>query len=226
MITAIIPARGNSKGIPRKNLIPVGGKPLIAWSIEQAYASGCVDLVVVATDDNEIGIVAADAGATVVTRSVESCTDDAPSEMVLTEVLNGGYTDNEAIVFLQATSPFRNPRDIDGAVDVLRTEKADSVISVRVVQGYTWFYAGGQLMPRFFKRQPRQQQGGVLYEENGSIYVFKPHVLLNTGMRYGGRVAHYVMDPLDSFQIDEVEDLELFERILRTHDRVREPAEL
>lgn len=224
MIVAIIPARGGSKAIPRKNLIEIGGKPLIVWSIEQAMAAKHVDEVVVATDDEEILIVAEDAGAKTVERSLASCADDAPSEMVLTEVVKERYEDAEAIVFLQATSPFRAAADIDNAIDLLESEKADSVISVRECRGYTWFHAGGQLMPKFFKRQPRQLQGGTLYEENGSIYVFKPHVLLrNGGMRYGGKVVHYEMDPLNSFQVDEIEDIELFERILKTHDRM--PAE-
>lgn len=218
MIVAVIPARGGSKAIPNKNVVLIGGKPLIVWSIEQALASQAVDIVVVATDSESIADVARSAGATVVERSPESCTDDAPSEMVLTEVVND-YQDAEAIVFLQATSPFRHENDIDGAVDVMRTEKADSVISMREVRGYTWFLAGGNLQKRFFRRQPRQLQGGVLYEENGSIYVFRPHVLMKEGMRYGGKIAHYVMDPLDSFQIDEVEDIQLFERILRLHER-------
>lgn len=221
MIVAVIPARGGSKGIPRKNLIPIGGKPLILWSIDQALESPSISEVVVATDDEEIRSVAYGAGVEVLERSPASCTDDAPSEMVLTEVVKGHYEDAEAIVFLQATSPFRRPNDIERAIDVLRTEKADSVISVRQCRGYTWFHAGDQLMPRFFKRQPRQLQGGTLYEENGSIYVFKPHVLLRKGgMRYGGKVVHYEMDPLDSFQVDESSDVELFERILKTHDCV------
>src|SRR5688572_16624813 len=118
MIPCIIPARGGSKGIPRKNIVEICGKPLIAWSIEQALGSSLVDQVIVATDDDEIEVVARSTGylgVTIFRRSKESASDKAPTETVLRDVVREFWKDAEAIVFLQATSPCRQPTDIDNA---------------------------------------------------------------------------------------------------------------
>lgn len=210
MIPCIIPARGKSKGIPRKNVVLVGGKPLIAWSIEQALAAREVDRVIVATDDNEIADVARDCGAAVYWRSQESATDNAPSEMVLQEVIaSQGLSECEAIVFLQATSPIRQQGEIDAVCKWMRRGSVDSVFSARKIEGYTW--SGG--IPDFTNRLPRQSRG-ERHEENGSIYAFRPNVIEQYGNRLGGKVGIFEMHPLDSFQIDEPSDIALIESLM------------
>ena len=120
MILAIIPARGGSKGIPRKNLQEVLGVPLVTHTIRHAQISGLVDHVVVSTDDAEIATVAAEAGAEVVRRPAEIAGDTVPSESALLHVLEefAGHEvdDPELLVFLQATSPVRRSEHIDGAI--------------------------------------------------------------------------------------------------------------
>ena len=215
MIPCIIPARGNSKGIPRKNLVDVGGKPLIAWSIEQAQATPSIDEVIVLSDSDEILEFARGMGATAWRRSPESATDDAPSEAGLIEVVsNHRYDKSGAVVFLQATSPIRQPDDIETAINHFREVKADSLFSGRRIEGYTWDASGRVLAPRDGSRKPRQAEKRENIEENGSIYIFKPWVLLQFGNRLGGKVIPYVMHPLDSFQIDEPEDIPLIESLM------------
>jgi CMP-N,N'-diacetyllegionaminic acid synthase len=215
MILCIIPARGGSKGIPRKNVVSVCGKPLLAWSIEAALES-IVDEVVVTTDDDEIAEVASDYGANVFRRSARTATDKATSESALLEVLRsrGDRADIEYIVFLQATSPCRIAKHIDLAIAAIRCERADSLFSAREIDGFTWT-SGKLLTPNYTNRWRRQEKPVVRLEENGSIYVFKPFVLEQFGKRLGGVVTTFYMHALDSLQIDEPHDVPIMESVMQ-----------
>lgn len=214
MITCIIPARGGSKGIPKKNIAPVCGRPLIAWSIEQALCSRLVDEVIVSTDSHEIGEVAVSCGAQWMLRSDLTATDTASSESCLLECLNVLDREPNLIVFLQATSPIRQPGDIDGAIEELHRHKLDSVFSARHIEGYTWT-VGQSVTPNYVHRNMRQVQSVRRLEENGSIYVFRPWVLRKYGARLGGNIGFYEMHPMDSFQVDEPRDVELIEQAMQ-----------
>ena len=219
MIVAVIPARGGSKGIPRKNVLPVGGLPLIAHSILHARRSRLVDLVVVSTDDPEIAAVARRFGAEVVDRPADLATDGAPSEPTLAHALDHVRTQHgpvDLVVFLQATSPLRRPDDVDGAIEHLRAEGADSLFSACPMHGFVW-RDGPALRSLTYDhedRPRRQDLGGDDWQENGSIYVFAPWVLDELGNRLGGRIALWPMHPLDSFQVDEPGDLELLDSLV------------
>lgn len=219
-ILAIVPARGGSKGIPRKNLALVGGIPLLGRTLEHARRAALVDHTVVSTDDDEIAALARAYGAEVVRRPAALAGDEASSEAALLHVLGEfrreeGY-EPELVVFLQATSPLRREGDIDRAVETLRRQGADSLFSACPVHGFVW-RRGDRLEALTYDpaKRPRRQDLGEDLLENGSIYVMKPWVLTTFGNRLGGEVAVYPMDPLDSFQIDKPADLELFERLLR-----------
>jgi len=223
-VLAIIPARGGSKGIPRKNVRPLGGIPLIAHTIRQAVATPSITRIVVSTDDAEIGAVAREHGAEVVWRPAELSGDTASSESALLHVLETlrereGY-EPSLVVFLQATSPLRRPDDIERAIETVRREKADSLFSACRVEGFVWRRTRGKDDLASFSydhnRRPRRQDAPEDLIENGSIYVFRPNVLLEQKNRLGGRIAVHLMSPLDSFQIDEPEDLEVMERLLAT----------
>ncbi len=221
-ILAIIPARGGSKGIPRKNLRLLAGKPLVAHSIEHARQARRVSRVVVSTDDPEIAAVSEQYGAEVVWRPAELATDTAPSESALRHVLdyldeNEGYQP-DLVVFLQATSPCRLPQDIDGAVQTLLERQADSVFSA-CAEHFTGRWRvnpDGTALPLNFEpgRRPRRQEYPIEYLENGSIYVFRPWVLRQTGNRMGGKIAIYEMPALRSFQVDELAELQFMEQLL------------
>ncbi len=141
-VLAIIPARGGSKGVPRKNVRLLAGKPLIAHTIEQALSSSLVNRTIVSTEDAEIADVARQSGAEVVWRPEELAADTSVSEAALLHVLDHlvlheGYTP-DVVVFLQCTSPVRRPGDIDAAVEKLVREQGDSLISVTPWHGFIW----------------------------------------------------------------------------------------
>jgi N-acylneuraminate cytidylyltransferase len=217
---AIIPARGGSKGIPRKNLRVLAGKPLVAHSIDQARQTPAIERVVVSTDDREIGEVAVRYGAEVVWRPAELSGDTASSESALLHALDhlrdrDGY-EPELVVFLQPTSPLRRRDDIGRAVQTLLDEGADSLFSARHVEGFLWRLSEEGVVPVNYDptRRPRRQDLVETYlEENGSIYVFRPWVLRTHGSRLGGKIAVHLMDALDSFQVDALSDLELMETL-------------
>ena len=219
---AIIPARGGSKGIPRKNLRAVGGRPLLAWSIEHARATPEITRVVVSTDDPAIAREAEGHGAEVVVRPPELSGDTATSESALLHVLDTlreaeGY-EPDLVVFLQATSPLRRPGEISSAIGTLLAEEADSLFSATAVHGFVWrrergAHAWGSFSYDFRNRQRRQDAPEDVVE-NGSIYVFRPWVLRQEGNRLGGRIAVHLMDSVDSFQVDEPGDLELMDALL------------
>ncbi len=231
-VLALIPARGGSKGIPRKNLQPLAGRPLIAHTVEHALAAQRVTRVVVSTDDDEIAAVAEACGADVIRRPAEISGDTASSESALLHALDHlrdaeGY-ERALVVFLQATSPIRRPSDIDDAISTLVDAGADSLFSACPVHGFVWRRSGDGLRSLTYdhEHRPRRQDIGDDFLENGSIYVFKPWVLRELGNRLGGRIAVYEMDPLHSFQVDEPGDLELMERILQPEPQRTEPPDL
>ncbi len=226
-VVAIIPARGGSKGIPRKNIVPVAGKPLIAWSIEHALAARLVGEVVVSTDSEEIAAVARQYGARVVNRPPELATDQASSESALCDAIDqierADGQPIDLVVFLQATSPVRGPVDIDGAIERLLDAGAESCFSA-CPQHFTGRWRelpDGGAKPMNFElgRRPRRQEYAVEYLENGSIYVFRPRLLRETGARLGGKIAIYPMGVLESIQIDSPEDLALTEEVLAIRQR-------
>jgi len=219
---AVIPARGGSKGIPRKNLALIAGRPLVAHTIEHAKAASEIDRVVVSTEDETIARVAREADAEVVMRPTELSGDTATSESALLHVLDvlearDRYVP-DLVVFLQATSPLRRPGDVSGAIATLLAEHADSLFSGCPVHGFVWRRdaAGVSSVTYDFRARPRRQEAAEHLVENGSIYVFRPWVLRQFGNRLGGRIAVYRMAPEHSFQIDEPGDLGLLERLLAT----------
>jgi YrbI family 3-deoxy-D-manno-octulosonate 8-phosphate phosphatase len=225
-ILALIPARGGSRGIPRKNLQVVAGRPLLAHTISAAQATPAITRVVVSTDDAEIEGVARDCGAEVVRRPAEISGDTASSESALLHALtrlrrDEGY-DPDLVVFLQATSPLREPEDITNAIDSLIGAGADSLFSACVQQGFVWRRDGDDVASFTYdhRSRPRRQDAHEDVMENGSIYIFKPWVLEKEGNRLGGKIAVYPMSVRDSFQIDEPGDLELVE-ILFAHRPAR-----
>lgn len=219
-VLAIIPARGGSQGIRRKNVRLVAGRPLITHTIAHAQATPSITRIVVSTDDAEIAAVSRAAGADVVDRPAELAGATATSESALSHTLHilqqdEGY-EPDLVVFLQCTSPMRRPDDIENAVGTLLQERADSLFSCAVSHGFVWRCAEPGPSPLNYDplHRPRRQDAPRDVVENGSIYVFYPWVLQKTGSRLGGSIATYEMDVRDSFQVDEPEDLDLLEALI------------
>ncbi len=220
-VIAIIPARGGSKGIPRKNVLPLLGRPLLVHTIEHARRAPSIGRVFVSTDDDEIAAVAQAAGAEVVRRPPELSGDKASSELALRHVLDHlrdtERFEPELVVFLQATSPWRGDGEVEAAIATLRREGADSLFSGSVLHGFAWRQSADRLAPFNYDpvhRPMRQDLAETVLEENGSIYVFKPSVLREHGSRLGGRIAVFRQDPLRSLQVDEPGDLETLARLM------------
>jgi YrbI family 3-deoxy-D-manno-octulosonate 8-phosphate phosphatase len=211
--------------MPRKNLAQVGGKPLVVHSILAARAVPEITRVVVSTDDPEIGEVSQAWGATVVPRPPELSGDTATSESALLHVLDSlnsqGHADPELVVFLQATSPLRDPSDIRGCIGELERASADSLFSATSIEGFVWKGERGLIAPVSYDpraRKMRQQLNERYFEENGSIYVFKPWILRAQNSRLGGSIAFYGMPWPKSLQIDRPEDLQLAQRLYQHMD--------
>ena len=215
---AIIPARGGSKGLKEKNIYPVAGKPLLAWSVLQALASASIDKVFVTTDDDAIARVASVYGAEVIVRPPELSGDKASSESAILHaaaVIEKEYAmPLSTIVFLQATSPLRKPGDIDRAVELFMREGADSLISVTRADDLTlWESRVGKWESVNFDYRNRgmRQDRPTQFIENGSIYIFKPETLLAFGNRIGKKLSVYEMEFWQTWEIDTLEEIDLIE---------------
>jgi CMP-N,N'-diacetyllegionaminic acid synthase len=222
-IVGIIPARGGSKGIPRKNLAPLGGRPLITWAIESALTSGVFERVIVSTDDPEIAEVARRNGAEVpFLRPAEFSGDVAPAIGVIRhalEVLGVGFADSSpSVAYLQPTSPFRTATHLREAVALFEDQCPDTLVSVQrvphnmvpsaqmvpVAESYPlWLdLPAGQVL--------RRQEKAVAYARNGpAILIVSMMDVLERGRLYGERVLGYEMDRLSSLDIDDPLDLEM-----------------
>lgn len=228
-VLAIVPARGGSRGIPRKNIAPVAGKPLIAWTIETALACPILDRVIVSTDDEEIAGVARRRGAEVpFLRPAQLARDDTPGiEPILHAVRwldeHEGYRPRHVMV-LQPTSPLRTAEDIEGAVELAELKQGHRVVSVcRADQHPYWMkrVSGEGQITSFLSLEPaytRRQDLPPAYALNGAIYLARREVLVAERTFYTEHTYAYVMPPERSLDVDEPWDLYLAHLVLR--DRV------
>lgn len=217
----MIPARGGSKGLPRKNLRMLAGKPLIAWTIETAKQCAQFDRVVVSTDDPEIREVALAYGAEVpFLRPSELATDIATSFAVGLHLLDWlkihGGGEPRWLVQLQPTSPLRSAADITACFRLQRETKADAVVSVcPVTHPPQWLRKLGpkyELLPLSDAPIPlRRQDSEPLYEFNGAVYLIDTAVFRATQSYFADKTVGYVMPPERSMDIDTVWDFQLAE---------------
>ena len=217
-IIAIIPARGGSKGIPKKNIIDFLGKPLLAWSIEDAKGSSFIDGVYVSTDDEEIAKVAEQYGARVIWRPKEISGDFSPSEEALKHAVREASQPIDYVVFLQATSPLREAKDIDNAIKKIIAEDADSLFSAAEIGDFFIWRRNGDILESLnydYKERKRRQDFGEQFVENGSIYIFKPEILFAHNNRLGGKIVISEMELWKSFEIDDMEGLAFCQELAR-----------
>ncbi len=222
-IIAIIPARGDSKAIPKKNIINFCGKPLIAWSIEQALHSSYISEVFVSSDDDEILSISKKIGAKIIKRPKEIATDTSTSEEALLHAVNHIEKTNnkkiDMVVFFQATSPLRTSADIDSAIEFFVSKKADSLFSAARLDDFCiWEDIRGKLKSTTFdyKNRGRRQDRRPCYLENGSIYIFKPKIIKQYNNRLGGKMVFYEMPFWKSYEIDSEENIEICEYYMRS----------
>jgi len=225
-VLGVIPARGGSKGIPRKNLAPLGGRPLIAYTCDAARESRRLTRVVVSTDDEEIASVAGRLGIEVpFLRPASLAADDTPMVEVLVHAVASLEARDAyrpaAIVLLQPTSPFRRGGHIDAAVDLLESSGADSVVSVVAVPhqftpSSLLRLDGDRVVPWTEGTAPtRRQDKPLLFARNGpAVLAVRTRVLVEQNALYGADTRGLPMTREESLDIDDTFDLEVADLLI------------
>lgn len=221
---AIIPARGGSKQVPRKNLLRVGGVPLVARAVHAALAAAGIDLVVVSTDDAEIAEVAAAAGARVVRRPAELAGDTAASESAILHALDELTATGEnidVVAFLQATSPFIPSDALDEAVARVAQGQADSVFSAYETYGFLWRWdASGAAIAinHDAAHRPRRQDREPHHLETGAFYVFGAEGFRRSRHRFFGRTEIAEVPEWTAIEIDDEQQLRIACALAALHE--------
>jgi CMP-N-acetylneuraminic acid synthetase len=230
-VLGIIPARGGSKGIPRKNIRLLRGKPLLAYTAESALRSGQLQSVVLSTDDEEIAAIGRGLGVDVpFLRPPELAADSTPTFSVIVHALDflecAGHK-YDAVCLLQPTNPLRTTQEIDDCVELLRNSDADSVVSVLPVpECYNphWVYLKSQdgtigLSTGEIQPIPRRQELPDAFHRDGSVYVTRTRALRKYQNLYGRKIMPYENDPRRSVNIDTFDDWERAEMLMGDHLR-------
>ena len=225
-ILIIIPARGGSKGIPRKNIKPLNGKPLIYYAIDEARAITSDDNICVSTDDIEIKSVVENYGLKVpFLRPAELSTDTAGTYEVLLHALD--YYEKQGkhydiVLLLQTTSPFRTAEQVKEALALYDRAQADMVVSVKECPANPYYNVFEENSDGFLHVCKgngnifRRQDAPKVYEYNGAIYIMDAEKLKNTHMHRIQKRVKYIMDTQSSFDLDTMQDWEMAEIILKT----------
>lgn len=226
-VLAVVPARGGSKGIPRKNLVPLNGKPLLAYTAESARKSKYIDRAVLSTEDEEIARIGRAQGLEVpFMRAQGLAQDDTPTIDVIRDAVlrlqESGWMP-EIVVVLEPTSPLRTSRDIDLCLEMLVEHDADSAISVEPVpsqcspfwaivqdeEGFgRWAMGGAEPIPN-------RQSLPAAYHRNGAVYAVLSRIIIDEGSLYGSRMKLCIMKPGSSLDINTHFDLALAERLIK-----------
>ncbi|NFE20894.1 acylneuraminate cytidylyltransferase family protein [Clostridium botulinum] len=224
-VLSIIPARGGSKEVPRKNIKNLNGKPLIAYSIEEARKSKYIDRTVVSTEDVEIAKVSQKFGAEVpCLRPLELSRDDSPTIDCVIHMLNWLREEQnyipDYVCLLQCTSPLRTYEDIDGTIEKALTSNFDGAVSVceaEVNPYWTNVFDGDKL--KYFleegKQITRRQDLPRVYRINGSVYVIKTEILLDEEVLEPSNITGFIMRNKKSLDIDDNEDFMLADLLIK-----------
>ncbi|MGG7510803.1 cytidylyltransferase domain-containing protein [Plantibacter sp. YIM 135249] len=229
--TAIVPVRGGSKGIRRKNLRTVRGVTLVARSVHGLLRTPGIGRVVVTTDHPDIAAAARTAGADVIDRPSKLAADDSSSEAALLHALEALREQgplSRVTVFAQATSPFLDVDALDGAIDTVTLGLADAVFSAVVDHGFLWTDTpdGARGIGHDHTGRPRRQDRAKQFRETGAFYVFRTDGFLEARHRFFGRIEAALTRPLGALEIDEPEDLLVAEAIAPHAERQLEiPAD-
>lgn len=229
-VLGIVPARGGSKGIPRKNIRLLDGKPLLAYTAAAALGSACLSRVLLTTDDEEIAEVGKGAGLEVpFMRPADLATDSTPMIDVVLHTLQWVQSRGEAydaICLLQPTSPLRSGRTIDRCISSLWERDVETVVSVRPVPSeYNphWVYFAtpdGLLEPSIRNAQtiPSRQELPPAYHRDGSVFVARSQIVMTRHSLYGTKTLGLLSPEEEAFDLDTEEQWELLERRLNSRE--------
>jgi len=226
-ILGLIPARSGSKGLPRKNIKPLLGKPLIAWTIEQSLASKYLDRVVVSTDDKEVAEISKKYGAEVpFMRPKELAEDNAKGIDVVLHTIdwleeNDQRKQYDLLMLLQPTSPLRKSEDIDNAIELLFLKEAKAIVSVCEVDHHPLWantLPENGCMKNFIKQEimnKNRQELPVFYRLNGAIYLAYCNYIKERKSFFGKDTFAYIMPKSRSVDIDDEIDFKLVEILIK-----------
>jgi len=214
---AIIPARGNSKGIQKKNVANLAGKPLLVYSIEQALQSSFIDKVVVSSDDDAILNVAKKFAVETIRRPPEFSHDTAPMDGVIKHALDILIKQNyeaDLVVLLQPTSPLRRLNTVNSAISafIKNRNKFDSLMPLSETSSKVGTLENKRFVPSYFPGAQRQELEKT-YFDCGTIHIFKPEII-RAGKFFGERIYGFFIDWPESLDIDETDDMKLAEYFL------------
>tara|TARA_A100001201_G_scaffold141603_1_gene137464 strand:- start:171 stop:842 length:672 start_codon:yes stop_codon:yes gene_type:complete len=215
-VVSITLSRGGSKGVPRKNIADICGKPLVQYVLEAAEKSKYITERYVSTEDAEIKQVVEEIGAKVIDRPKELATDSAKCEDALIHFAES--VDFDILCFIQTTSPLVLSSDLDKGIEMVVSGEYDSVFSTTVETWIPkWISAGDVVKPVNWtpEKRPRRQQMPELLIENGAFYITKREHLLKNRLRYSGKIGSVEMPLKRSFQIDTPDELELIRSIIK-----------
>lgn len=220
MILAVIPARSGSKSVKDKNIRPLGGRPLMAWSIKAALAYKQIDEVVVSTDSDKYAQLAKFYGAEVINRPSQLAQDETPMIKVLQHVLTAKPAD--LIVLLDPTSPFRRRADIETCLEKIKEPNTESVVTVTEAEHNPYFIMG-TIGPDNYWQYPlikpdkpvtRRQDAPQVYQLNAGVYVIKKEII-ESGKIFTSKTKAVVMPPERSVHIDTEMDFKFAEFLLK-----------
>lgn len=210
---ALIPARGGSKRIPKKNIRELHGKPLIAWSIETAKKCHSIDEIWVSTDCPEIEKVSKKYGASVLQRPPHLASDTASSESALMHFVESQTTSFDILVFMQATSPLTQPEHLQQGIELIENNECNSVLSVSEDVRFYWDENRTPINYKLNNR-PFSQEKEKWYKETGAFYITTKKGLLSSQCRLNGTVEFAIVPELYSWEIDTYEDFKIISTIL------------
>ena len=219
---AIVPARGGSKRLPRKNILDLSGKPLIAWSIEAGLKSKYIDKVVVSSDDDEILAIAQKYGSAIIKRPNELASDTASSFDAIKHAIENSDK-YDYVVLLQPTSPLRNEKHIDESIELLFQKSADAIVSVcEMEHSPLWSNTlpESKSLVNFIpeKAKKRSQDLSTYYRLNGAIYLCNATILLEKkNFLIDDKIFAYLMDQETSIDIDNELDFKISQLLI--HDK-------
>ncbi len=221
-IVALVPLRGGSKSIPRKNIKEIAGKPLCQWILEALLQIDNIDGVYVSTEDSEIAQVVRSISPeiTIIERPEELATDDASTESVMLHLAE--KIEFDVLITAQATSPLTKPQDIRRGIEVFFEGGYDSLLTGVRVKRFYWKLEKGDVSPinYDYKQRPRRQDSEGWIMENGAFYVTSLPILLREESRLGGRIGILEMDESTSIEIDESGDWRIVESLLIERKRL------
>ena len=227
-VIALIPARGGSKGIPRKNLKKVGTFSLLARRIVEAKKSLC-DEIHVSTEDDEIGAEVLKFGAHILRRPEELAQDDTSTDSVLLHAIESlSLNDEDILVLLQATSPFLGFKRINECIDALKKNtSANSAITLRIGHPFVWAEKTDFFEPHGHAREkrPRRQDLGIEGWETGGCYAIRVSALRTQGVRYPSPTLGVSVNHLEALDIDTLDDLDLAESIMSALEMFEQEVE-